>query len=323
MCEDVVRGSASESRDSERECVPYIEAMEKLCGQLQSSLGLLDIGAATHSGSAVLSSTERACGGIESSLLRLQAPVGELKSRLHEARKKAEDRDDLVKKLQEKLVAYHRKTVNMSEEIRNLENVRHAVETERRRVAWKVQVQSDDEEHKVLEELDQVNKSMQTALNMSTEEISRLNALLQERDAEVIDLQGQLVAQDAERENEAQLKIAQLEEEEARATRENAIREQFLELSLSRSMQDAHVVQGLQVRLGNGLVPQFAFSSRRNITQKPFSRNITQKPACYDATSRAFSAHVCFRIRLKIEWDVFLCREISKFGVTSWNKNYD
>jgi chromosome segregation ATPase len=263
MCEDVMPGSAAESRDSAQECLPHIETMEQLCDQLLSSLELLHFGAATNSGSAALSGAERACGGIESSLLRLQVPIGELKSRLHEARKKAEDKDDLVKKLQEKLVAYHRKTVNMSEEIRNLENVRQAAETERRRVALKVQVQakpdSDEEDHKVLEELDQVNRSMEVALNMSTEEIARLNALLQERDAEVIDLQGQLLAQDTEREVEAQLKIAQLEEEELRASRENAIREQFLELSLSRSMQDAHVVQGLQVCRGSGSVPLFPY----------------------------------------------------------------
>lgn len=248
-CAIFLRERTDAANASELQFQAHIEGMELLCDQLTCAMGTLDIGAVTHSGSAALSHLEQSVGDAEISLLRLQAPVRELRAEIIDARRRVEDQADQVKKLQEKLVSYHRKTVSMSEEIRSLENARQAMDTERRCVA-KVQEQpdSDDEDRKVLEELDQVNRSMQAALDKSTQEISRLQALLEERDIEVVDLQGQLEALFAQRQDGSQRKIAQMEEEEARASRESAIREQFLELSLNRSMQETFVVQGVQVR---------------------------------------------------------------------------
>ena len=247
MCEEILHERTDALSDPEHGRA-HIEAMETLCDQLMSQLGQLDIGAATHSGSAALSHLERSFGNVESSLLMLQAPVAELRVGLVEAHQRVAEQAEQVKKLQEKLVSYHRKTVCMSEEIQNLENARQAMDTERRCIA-KVQEQppSDDEDRSMIEELDQVNRSMQAALDTSTQEIARLHTLLQERDLAVVDLQGQVEALDAERRDDSQRKIAQLEEEEVRALRESALREQFLELSLSRSMQETFVVQGVQV----------------------------------------------------------------------------
>ena len=269
----------AEASNEEMQSLEYIEALEQSCLHLERGLGLLDLGAVTHQGSARLAVLETSCVKVQEAMMRLQHPVDNLQSQLEAEQKKVEDQAQQVKKLKEKLVTFHRKKQSMAEEIQNLDGMRRAMETERRRlevVKGRNKADYGDENSKIFGELDEVNKSMKEGLERSSQEITHLSNLLQERDLEIADLLTQLETQDAQRDFEKQTESVNRENDAVRAAQEesssreqflesslnrsvqdafvrsaqeSSVREQFLEISLNRSMQDVYMVQGVQVSI--------------------------------------------------------------------------
>lgn len=186
--------------------------------------------------------------------------VPKLQLQLTNAKKKEGDQGEQVKKLRDKVAALHRTQMSLDEEISELREAKHALELERRRVVV-VRAREDEEAEKkarddeqlanakLMEELNGTNTSLKEALDATREEITRINELLHERDQEINDLQAQLQTHDAERE----AALVQQQAEVIKSAQESKEREQFLELSLNRSMQDAYLVQGVQVHAHSSL----------------------------------------------------------------------
>ena len=248
--------------------------LEQSCSQLERGLGLFDAGALRGSIEARLEACVRAllermkgagpdhvpmlenlCGGLESGILQLQdrlMQVPKLQVQLADAQKKEVEQGEQVKKLRDKVAALHRTQMSLDEEVRDLKVAKNALEIERRRVEF-LKAREDEELEKkareceaaanAIEELDETNRSLKEALEASMEETARVNQLLHERDAEITDLQAQLKTQDAEREAE----MLQQKAEVMKSAQESMEKEQFLALSLNRSMQEAYLVTGVQV----------------------------------------------------------------------------
>ena len=276
---EILCSHVAEASNEEMQSLQYIEALEQSCLHLETGLGLLDLGAVTHQGSARLAVLETSCVKAQEAMMRLQHPVDNLQSQLEAEQKKVEDQAQQVKNLKEKLVTFHRKKQSMAEEIQNLDGIRRAMETERRRleiVKGRNKADSGDENSKIFGELDEVNKSMKEGLERSSQEITNLSNLLQERNLEIADLLTQLETQDAQRDFEKQTESVNRENDAVRAAQEesssreqflesslnrsvqdafvrsaqeSSVREQFLEISLNRSMQDVYMVQGVQVSI--------------------------------------------------------------------------
>ena len=250
------------------------ECLEQSCSQLERGLGLFDAGVLRGSIEVRLEACVRAflertngggpdhvpmlenmCGGLESGILQLQdrlMQVPKLQVQLADAQKKEVELGEQVKKLRDKVAALHRTQMSLDEEVRDLKAAKNALEIERRRVEF-LKTREDEELEKkardcevaanAIEELDETNRSLKEALEASMEETARMNQLLHERDAEITELQAQLKTQDAEREAE----MLQQKAEVMKSAQESMEREQFLELSLNRSMQEAYLVTGVQV----------------------------------------------------------------------------
>ena len=267
---DDQNGLQASSATADQEC------LEQSCSQLERGLGLFDAGALRGSIEARLEACVRAllermkgagpdhvpmlenlCGGLESGILHLQdrlMQVPKLQVQLADAQKKEVEQGEQVKKLRDKVAALHRTQMSLDEEVRDLKAAKNALEIERRRIEF-LKARGDEElekkaregeaaaNAKLFEELDETNRSLKEALKASMEETARVNQLLHERDAEITDLQAQLKTQDAEREAE----MLQQKAEVIKSAQESMEREQFLELSLNRSMQEAYLVTGVQV----------------------------------------------------------------------------
>lgn len=250
MAGDFVQKHMATASNDEPCRMDYIRELEQTCEQLRKNFELHAIGAGK---------LESSCATLEETMMRLQAPVFASQSDKHESQtkhedvhRKVEDQTAQIKKLQEKLVSSHRKTVSMTEQIHTLEETRAAMETERRRVdhlqQGREKALGDIVEYKKrLQELEDEKTSLKQDLDTRGKEIARLSSLLEERDVEIADLQRQLQAMDEQREAEAQREIEKREINEVRSSQESAAREQFLEMSLNRSMQDAFVGQSIQV----------------------------------------------------------------------------
>ena len=330
LSEDGLSSLAPENE--EHHCLAYFETLEASCTQIERGLGLLDIGATTHAGSTILARLEFLCKGLARTMLHLHDPVSKQHTQLVQAQKKSMEQGEQVKRLQEKLAMFHRQKMSMTEELRDLDEAKKSLEIERRRVTI-IQGSRQDEEQgkaKLIEELEQMNASMQVFLEESKNENARLNTLMGERDLEISDLQRQLDEQDKQREVETlqreaeiaahlntlmgerdleisdlqrqldeqdkqrevetlqreaeiaahlntlmserdleisdlqqqldeqdkhrevetlrrEAEVAERDSEMIKAAQESKEREQFLEMSLNCSIQDAYLVQGVQV----------------------------------------------------------------------------
>ena len=150
----------------------------------------------------------------------------------------------------------------------------------------------------------QDNKSIENALSMSSKDNSRLNQLLEERDVEIAGLLRQLATQDEQRE-EVHRRIAQSEREAARSVHEVALREQFLEMSLNRSMQEATMMQDIQVC-------EFAFILMFTLVDYVSKVYLSAlgKGHAEPRPPDMFSSCFCF-----------CCRGTLKCGVISWSRS--
>ena len=168
------RISTDTRKREEQDLYPAIQALEQTCQLHEQCVPTFDESKYTHLGSSSLADIEASCEKVETVMLMLQDLVSELHTQRGRSQRRVEDQTQHIKRLQEKLVSFHRKNVSMTEEIRTLDATRRAMETERRRLELIKDRGMSGQNAELSMELDEARG----LLEKNNEETSRLRELL-------------------------------------------------------------------------------------------------------------------------------------------------